>query len=198
MTIEAGTIRRRGGLVVLLIVIGILAAFVLEGRLYWEGGREFGHTQAGHLVGWLGLGMILVVFAYPAQRWLHPNQVWSRPGLYVHEIFGIVGPLLVLVHSGAHFHAVAPVMALMALGLVVVSGLVGEFLHALAFRGLYECRHELAREGLTEEAITARLKELATQEGILRWWPWVHGPLTAVFVVLTVVHIIGAIYFGGL
>jgi hypothetical protein len=187
----------------LLFLIGltcamIAVAFVVEYALSRASERQFGHTQAGHVLGWIGLAMILVVFAYPAERWFHPNRVWSKPGLYIHEGFGILGALLILVHSGAHFHAVVPVMALSALGLVVVSGIVGEFLHTLAFRSLYEQRHELAREGLTEEAIEARLKELASQEGVLRWWPWVHVPLTAVFVVLAIAHIMGALYFGGL
>lgn len=191
-------VTRRLVFLIVLTCAVVLVAFGVEYTLSRASERQFGHTQAGHVLGWIGLAMILVVFAYPAERWFHPNRVWSKPGLYIHESFGIVGPLLILVHSGAHFHAVVPVMALSALGLVVVSGIIGEFLHTLAFRSLYEQRHALAREGLTEEAIDSRLKELASKEGILRWWPWVHVPLTAVFVVLAFAHIIGALFFGGL
>ncbi len=140
---------------------------------------------------------ILLVFAYPARKQMRPNQVWSKPGLYLHEILGVLGPLFVLIHSGAHFHAQVPVLALAALGLVVVSGIVGQVLHRVAFRNLYEQRHELTRQGLTEDAIETRVAELASQEGILRWWPWVHVPLTAVFLVLSVIHIGTALYYGG-
>ncbi len=191
-------VTRRGAWVVAVMVTAILAALWLEYALSPWPGQHLGHTQAGHIIGWIGFGLILLTFAYPAQKRLRPNQIWSRPRLYMHEILGILGPLLILVHSGAHFHAVVPVMALVALGLVVISGIVGAVLHSLAFRTLYDRRHELAQEGLDDRAIDARLHELAAQEGILRWWPWVHVPLTAVFVVLTVMHVGGALYFGGM
>lgn len=189
--------RRRTRLVAGLAVAAAVAAFLLEYVLSQWSDRPFGHTQEGHLLGWLGLIMILVVFAYPAQKRLRPNHVWSKPWLYLHEILGILGPLVILVHSGAHFHALVPVLALLALALVVLSGVAGQVLHTLAFRTLYDKRHALAQQGMTEEAIEARLQELASQEGILRWWPWVHVPLTAAFVVLTLMHIGGALYFGG-
>lgn len=190
-------VSRRGALVGVLVVIAILVALWLEHALSPFPDEHLGHTQTGHVLGWIGLVLILATFAYPAQKRLRPNQIWSRPWLYLHEILGILGPLLILVHSGAHFHAVVPVMALVALGLVVISGIIGAVLHTLAFRTLYEQRHELARQGFDKEAIEARLHELAAEEGLLRWWPWVHVPLTAVFVVLTVMHVGGALYFGG-
>lgn len=191
-------ITQRIGLVTIVILFVLSGAFLLESVLGWQAGRAFGHSQAGHILGWTGLALILVVFAYPAQRWTHPNRMWSKGGLFIHEGFGILGPLFILVHSGAHFHALVPVLTVSVLGLVVVSGIVGEFLHAAAFRGLYEQRHKLAAEGLSVVEIDKRLKELASQEGILRWWPWIHVPLTAAFAVLTVLHVVGALYFGGM
>ncbi len=191
-------VTRRGALVAGLIVMAVVATFWLESSLSPWPGQHLGHTQTGHILGWIGFVLILATFAYPARKRLRPNQIWSKPWLYLHEILGILGPLLILVHSGAHFHAVVPVMALAALGLVVISGIVGAVLHTLAFRTFYERRQELAREGMDDEAIEAKLHALAAEEGVLRWWPWVHVPLTAVFVVLTVMHVGGALYFGGM
>lgn len=190
-------VTRRGALVGVVMVTAVLVALWLEYALSPFPGQHLGHTQTGHILGWIGFFLILSTFAYPAQKRLRPNQIWSRPWLYMHEILGVLGPLLILVHSGSHFHAVVPDMALLALGLVVISGIIGAVLHTLAFRTLYERRHEVAQEGLDDAATDARLHELVAQEGLLRWWPWVHVPLTAVFVVLTVMHIGGALYFGG-
>lgn len=190
-------VTRRGAVVGAAILAVVLAALWLEYALSPWPDQHLGHTRTGHILGWIGLVLILATFAYPAQKRLRPNQIWSKPWLYLHEILGVLGPLVVLVHAGAHFHAVVPIMALLALGLVVISGILGAVLHTLAFRTLYERRHEMVREGLGDQAIEARLRDLAAQEGILRWWPWVHVPLTAVFVVLTIVHVGGALYFGG-
>lgn len=188
---------RRTSLVVGLAVGTVIGALFLEYLLSAREARPFGHTQVAHLVGWTGLVFIGFTFVYPLKRWLNPNQVWSRRWFEVHIVFGIVGPLIIFVHAGAHFHAWVPILALLAMVLVVMSGITGQALHYLAFRILYERRHEMAFEGMTEEAIDARLHDLALQEETLRWWKCIHGPLTWLFVSLTLMHIGGALFFGG-
>jgi hypothetical protein len=128
---------------------------------------------------------------------MYPNQVWSQRWFQVHMVFGIVGPLVIFLHAGAHFHAWVPIIALIAMVLVVMSGITGQALHYLAFRTLYERRHEVVVEGMTEEAIDAHLHDLALQEETLRWWKCLHGPLTWSFVSFTLLHIGGALFLGG-
>ncbi len=159
--------------------------------------RPFGHTQMAHLVGWLGLGFIGLTFVYPLKRWWHPNQVWPKRWFHVHMVSGVLGPLIIFVHAGAHFHAWVPILALGTMVLVVMSGIVGQALHYWAFRMLYERRHQLAFEGMTEDAIEARLHDLALQEEALRWWRCLHRPLTWSFVSLALLHIGGTLFFGG-
>ncbi len=142
--------------------------------------------------------MIALTFVYPIKRRLHPNDVWPKQWFDVHQIFGIIGPLFILVHSGAHFHAAVPVLALIAMLLVVFSGITGQALHYFAFRTLHEQRHKLAEQGLTEDVVESRLHALALQAETLRSWRCVHGPLTWTFVLLTLIHVGGALYFGGL
>jgi hypothetical protein len=188
---------RRTSLVIVLALVAVFSAIFLEYLLSARAARPFGHTQVAHLVGWTGLVFIGLTFVYPLKRWMYPNQVWPQRWFQVHIVFGIVGPLIVFVHAGAHFHAWVPIIALMAMVLVVMSGITGQALHYLAFRTLYERRHELAFEGMTEEAIDAHLHDLALQEKTLRWWKCLHGPLTGLFASLTLLHIGGALYFGG-
>lgn len=189
---------RRIQLVIWIIVAAIVLAFATEFLLSSGSERPFGHTQVAHVVGWVGTALIGLTFVYPFQRWRHPNQIWPKQWFQVHLVLGMIGPLLILVHAGIHFHAMVPVLALVAMVLVVFSGITGQALHYLAFRTLYEQRHELAKQGLTNEAIESRLHNLALQEETLRWWRCVHGPLTWTFVAMTLIHIGGAVYFGGL
>lgn len=112
-------------------------------------------------------------------------------------IFGVLGPLVVLVHSGTHFHALVPIAAMLTMGVVVVSGIVGQALHYLAFREVNDHRRELVAQGLSETDIEAQVHALARHEETLRLWQCIHGPMTAVFVVLVLMHIGRALYSGG-
>lgn len=191
------SLSRRRGLIIGLSFGVIAGAFFLEHLLSGKSDRLFGHTQWAHVVGWAGLGLIGWTFVYPVRRRRHPNQVWPKTWFRVHMICGLAGPGIILVHSGAHFHAWVPILALAAMILVVMSGITGQAIHYLAFRTLYERRHTLAGEGVSEEVIDARLHDLALQEETLRWWKCLHGPLTWSFVALTLLHVGGAYYFGG-
>ena len=191
------SVTRRIVLVLGLVSLTLISAFFIEYYLSTNRGRPFGHTQMAHLLGWLGVGCMGVTFVYPWKRWRHPNQVWPKRWFQAHMVFGILGPVIIFIHAGAHFHAWVPILALVAMVLVVLSGIVGQWLHFWAFQLLYERRHQLAFEGMEEEAIEARLHDLVFEEEILRWWRCLHGPLSWSFVVLTIVHIIGALFFGG-
>lgn len=191
------SLSRRTSWVLVLTFLTVAVALFLEFLLSVRADRLFGHTQIAHLVGWTGLVFIGVTLVYPLKRWMYPNQVWSHGWFQAHIVFGIVGPLVIFVHAGVHFHALVPILALIAMVLVVMSGITGQALHYLAFRTLYERRHELAFEGMTEDAIEAHLHGLALQEETLRWWKCVHGPLTWSFVSFTLLHIGGALFFGG-
>jgi hypothetical protein len=191
------TLSRRTALVFGLVCLTIIIAFLLEYFLSRTPSRPFGHTQMAHLVGWVGLGFIGLTFVYPLKRWWHPNQVWPKRWFHVHMVSGVLGPLIIFVHAGAHFHAWVPILVLVTMVLVVMSGVVGQALHYWAFRMLYERRHQRDFEGMTEDAIDARLHDLALQEESLRWWRCLHRPLTWSFVALVMLHIGGALFFGG-
>ena len=184
--------------VVIALVVG--AAFAVESLLGLGSGVEFGHSQRGHVLGWLGLLLFLLVFAYPLKKRYAPDDPkrgWLQPWFRVHMIAGLLGPVLILVHAGAHFHALVPVLALIAMALVTVSGIVGQTLHSLSVRQLNQEWRELHELGLSEVEIHERLAERAAQEEAFRFWQLVHAPVTIPFVALTLLHIIGTLFFGG-
>ena len=176
----------------------ILAAFGIEWNLSLTSGRPFGHTQSGHVVGWVGFACIVLTCVYPIKKRSRRHPGWPKRWFQAHMIFGVFGPLVIVVHSGAHFHALVPIAAMFAMAIVVLSGVVGQVLHYLAFREVNDYRRELAAQGLSETDIESQIHSLAHREEALRLWQCIHGPVTAIFVVLTLMHIGAALYFGGL
>lgn len=148
-------------------------------------------------MGWLALAIILLVFIYPIKKRVSRNHWWPRGWFRVHIVAGVIGPLAVFLHSGAHTHALVPLLALAAMVVVVVSGIIGQGVHYLALRTLNDKRRQLYEEGLAIEEIDLRLHRMAAQEEAFRLWQSVHAPMTLMFVVLTAMHVIGALYFGG-
>ena len=152
------------------------------------------------MLGWIGLLVLLPVFIYPLKKRYAPEasrRGWLQRWFGLHMMAGLLGPVLILVHAGAHFHALVPVLALIALALVTVSGIAGQTLHSLAVRQLNQQWRELHEQGLSEAEIEERLGERAAQEEAFRFWQLVHAPVTIPFVALTLLHIIGALFFGG-
>lgn len=189
---------RRLTTIVVLMVAAVAAALLVEAFLSIGSPSPFAHTRQGHLMGWIGLGIILLVFVYPIKKRLSRNHRWPRGWFQVHMVAGVLGPLLILLHSGAHVHALVPLLALAAMVVVVVSGIVGQGVHYLALRTLNDRRRQLHEEGLGSDEIDLRLHRMAAQEEAFRLWQSIHAPMTLLFLVLTAMHVIGALYFGGL
>lgn len=185
-------------MIVLSIAAAIAVIWAVEAFLSIGRPSPFAHTHQGHLIGWLGLGTTLLVFVYPLKKRLAPNRRWPRDWFRVHLVAGVMGPLLILLHSGAHLHALVPSLALATMGVVAVSGIVGQGVHYLALRTLNDRRRLLHDQGLSPEEVEARLHRMAAQEEVFRLWQSIHAPMTIMFLVLTALHVIGAVYFGGI
>jgi hypothetical protein len=188
---------RRLTTIIVLIVAVVAGAFLFEEFLSIGSPSPFAHTRQGHLMGWIGLGVILLVFVYPSKKRMSRNHRWPRSWFQVHMVAGAIGPLLIFLHSGAHVHAMVPLLAMAAMVTVVVSGIVGQGVHYLALRTLNDRRRELHEEGLGSEEIDHRLHRMASQEEAFRLWQSIHAPMTLMFLVLTAMHVFGALYFGG-
>ena len=192
-----GLVGRRSLILAAVVILSISGAFLLEILLSLRPDRPFGHTPLGHLTGWVGLALMAPVFGYPLRKRVNADHRWPRRWFQVHMLCGVAGPLLILIHSGAHFHALVPILVMLAMALVVISGIVGQALHYLAVRALHERRHELAHQGLSDAEIEAGLHRMAAQEETFRFWQYVHGPVTITFLAFVVLHVVGALYFRG-
>ena len=188
----------RLAMIVALTGVAVAGALLFEAFLSIDSPSPFAHTRQGHLMGWIGLASVLLVFIYPIKKRMSRNHRWPRGWFRIHIAAGVIGPLVILLHSGAHLHAVVPLLALAAMVVVVVSGIIGQGVHYLAVRTLNDKRRQLQEEGLAIEEIDLRLHRMAAQEEAFRLWQSIHAPMTVMFLVLTAMHLIGALYFGGL
>jgi cytochrome b561 len=175
-----------------LLIVGLL----IEELLSIRSGSLFGHTQTGHVVGWIGLAAIFSVFVYSVKKRFDRKAGWPKAWFMVHQVAGIVGPLVILIHAGWHFHALVPLLTLIVLGIVVVSGVIGVAVHRKALSLLNSTRKELVSLGLSQADIEDRLYGLVSGEEIFRVWQIIHVPMVMLFLALVVLHVFGALYFG--
>ncbi len=191
-------ITQRFIIVLACVAVAIATGLSIEAFLSFQSGWLFGHTQSGHIVGWTGLVVILTVFIYSFKKRYGRKPGWPKAWFIVHQIAGILGPLLILIHAGPHFHALVPIFALLTMVIVVVSGVIGVMIHRKALALLNTARKELVNQGLDNDDIEDRLYDLASGEETFRIWQIVHVPMVMVFLALVLIHVIGALYFGGL
>lgn len=191
-------ITKRFLIVLIFVLSAVVAGFLIELLLSIKTGWQFGHTQRGHLIGWLGFAMMLAVFGYTIKKRFGRKTGWPKGWFRMHQAAGIIGPMLILIHAGAHFHALVPFFALMAMSIVATSGIIGILVHRKAVSMLNATRKELLSQGLSGEDVDERLFDLASDEETFRIWQVIHVPMVIIFMALAIIHIGGAIYFGGL
>ncbi|CAG7857524.1 hypothetical protein MCAMS1_02385 [biofilm metagenome] len=175
----------------------IIAGLLIEKYLSIRSGSLFGHSQLGHLAGWIGLAFIGTVFVYSVKKRFDRKAGWPKAWFLVHQVAGIVGSLLIFIHAGAHLHALVPVLSLIALGIVVVSGVIGVAVHRKALALINITHKDLLSQGHPQEKVEAQLFDLASSEETFRVWQIIHVPMVMLFLVLVIMHILGAMYFGG-
>ena len=176
--------RMRSERLLLSVVLALVAATIVvaRSRLY---------SAASDLGYWLGVaggtGM-LTLFLYPLRkRWRPMREIGStRFWFALHMTLGIVGPVLIILHSTLAFGSLNATVAFAAMALVATSGIVGRFLYGRIHHGLYgrhatltelrakagmdsaEVHSKLAFVPPVEECLTefARRAEAAGQAGL--------------------------------
>jgi hypothetical protein len=139
-----------------LVIVFLLAVYIVYEALAIPGG---GHPF-GHALGIIGaLLMLMTEFLYSARKRWHIFQFGQvRHWLSFHIFTGIIGPFLVLMHTGLEFRGLAGLSMLLTI-LVVLSGFVGRYIYTSVPRSLAGV--ELSRRDLESELAQGR-EELAT------------------------------------
>jgi hypothetical protein len=154
-----------------VIAIALTVAIVIYGFNYYTlsvADRPFSPKHAmlrpsgavGLKLGFLGLGMFLVIFLYPLRKrwaWLG-RQGSARHWLDFHVLLGLWAPFVIALHSSFKFRGFAGIAFWIMLA-VSLSGVIGRYLYAQIPRSLHAA--EISRKELQErqEALLLQLKQ---------------------------------------
>lgn len=127
-----------GGFLILLAYL--LVAFLIyagwKQRLEWPLTAESG---LGYALGIIGGSLMLLLMLYPLRkhsrfmRRMGPVKYWFRG----HMLFGVLGPVAILFHSGFQLGSLNSNAALFCMLIVASSGLVGRYFYTRIHHGLY-------------------------------------------------------------
>lgn len=167
---------RSRGFLVLLAYLSVLAVIYLgwNNRLSQPLTAESG---AGYALGIIGGSMMLLLLLYPLRKHLHimrhlgPVKLWFR----AHMLFGVLGPVCILFHSGFQLGSLNSNVALFCMLVVASSGLVGRYFYIKIHHGLYGrkatldelIRHSALLQGSLQTALStypAAMQRIETYE----------------------------------
>lgn len=188
-----GIIVRRVVILVVSIIGLICGALFLECLIDASGLASY-----KHMTGVGGSIMILASFSYSLRKRKIILTKGSLNGWRVlHEWLTITGAFLVFVHGGFNTHAFVPIAASIIMFITMASGLTGRYLYLQTHDYLLFKRAELRREGLSEKAANEELQSLITTHRIMKKWRSVHVPIVTSLVVISIFHIVSALYYEG-
>ena len=118
-----------------LATLSILVLAWLERDEFWYSAENgFGYT-----FGIIGSTMMVLLLLYPARKYWKPmrNVFRVHHWFRLHMIFGVLGPVFILLHSNFNLGSLNSSIALFSMLLVESSGLVGRYVYQKQHRGLY-------------------------------------------------------------
>lgn len=151
----------------------------------------------GRYIGIVGTLLIIGSLVYSLRKRKMMNTGKISTWLSLHEISAWLGSLMVLIHAGVHFNAILPWLATFAMGINVISGLVGKLLLARSRQHIQGQREHYQLRGLSKvEVEQAVFWESVTFDAMARWRK-VHIPIFLAFAALALGHIVSIFLFWG-
>ncbi len=177
----------------LLIGGGMIAYLTYRGRAYYPldaDARELSPLHAmlrssgmwGHGIGIAATAVMLTNFLYAARKrlaWfrsLGPIRHW----LTVHVVVGLLTPAIIAFHAAFQNKNLIAAVSYYAVGLVVVTGIIGRFLYGRA-------------QGRNENLTATRKHPL---KRLMRGWRLIHLTLALLMVVTIIIHVAVSLLLG--
>jgi len=119
--------------------------------------------DTGYWVGVAGAVMMLLLFTYPLRKHFRFSRSWGniKAWFVLHMVLGVLGPLLILLHSTFHIDSINAGVALYSMVIVAISGVVGRYLYVRINRGLHGEKTDLEtlqrQAGLGNQEARSRL-----------------------------------------
>lgn len=176
------------------LLVGLLGVATVAGDYVLH---QFNLVWVGRYLGIPGTLLIIGSLIYSLRKRKYIVSGNPKTLLTFHEFTAWFGSLLVLIHAGIHFNAILPWLATVAMGVNVISGLVGKMLLARSRQHIQEQRELFQLRGMAKNEVEqAVFWDAITYDAMTRWRK-VHIPIFIVFAVLALGHIVSTFLFWG-
>lgn len=175
-------------------LLGLLAAATLAGDYLLH---VLDLVWVGRYLGIPGTILIITSLIYSLRKRKHIQKGDPKTLLKLHEISAWLGSLMVLIHGGIHFNAILPWLAMCAMGVNVISGMVGKLLLDRSRRHVQGQREQFQLRGMARAEVEQSVFWDAVALDAMKQWRKVHIPIFIAFAVLSLGHIISVFLFWG-
>jgi hypothetical protein len=175
-------------------LVALLSAATLAGDYLLH---QFDLVWVGRYLGIPGTLLIILSLAYSLRKRKYIAAGSPKSLLALHEVLAWIGSLMVLIHAGIHFNAILPWLATLAMGINVVSGLVGRLLLNIAREHVQGSREAYQLRGLPLAQVEQAVFWDAVMLDAMAQWRRVHIPIFIAFAVLALGHIVSIFLFWG-
>ena len=176
------------------LLIGLLAMATLAGDYLLH---RLNLVWVGRYLGIPGTILIIGSLVYSLRKRKYITTGNPKSLLKLHEISAWLGSLMVLLHAGIHFNAILPWLATVAMGVNVISGMVGKLLLDRSRRHVLGQREHYQLRGLSRPEVDQAVFWDAVTLDAMTKWRKVHIPIFIVFAVLSLGHIVSIFLFWG-
>jgi len=176
------------------LLLGLLAGATLLGDYFLH---RLNLVWVGRYLGIPGTLLIIASLVYSLRKRKVITSGNPKSLLNLHELGAWLGSLMVLLHAGIHFNAILPWLATVAMGVNVISGMVGKMLLDRSRRHVQGQREQFQLRGLSRQEVEQSVFWDAVMLDVMNKWRKVHIPIFIVFAVLSLGHIISIFLFWG-
>lgn len=176
------------------LLIGLLGVATLLGDYLLH---RFNLVWIGRYLGIPGTLLIIGSLFYSLRKRKMITSGKMKSWLSMHEAGTWLGSLMVLLHAGIHFNAILPWLATLAMGVNVISGMVGKLLLGRSREHVLGQREHYQLKGMSKEEIERAVFWDSLTLDAMTQWRKVHIPIFIVFAVLSLGHLISIFLFWG-
>lgn len=173
-------------------LLGLLAAATLAGDYFLH---RMNLVWVGRYLGIPGTILIIGSLVYSLRKRKYIAAGNPKELLRLHEFSAWLGSLMVLIHAGIHFNAILPWLATVAMGVNVISGMVGKLLLSRSRQHVLGQREHFQLRGLSKPEVEQAVFWDSVTLDAMTQWRKVHIPIFIVFAVLALGHIVSIFLF---